>query len=1027
MNEDIKAVDEFPENLSEFEKHIPNGPAHNIYLIQTHDKDGNLTGEAYGKNLLTDNGLYKLNSTSYNIYAFVGDSDQEPTLDACKINGSCIFSSSMTNTSTSRYIYPMTYDSTTHLMSSRAQVRQDRYDYNPSLVSGATSADFYIREFGLGNSKTDLYYHSNIYDADGNKTYIVKRPDEQLTITTYLSVSINVDLIKQLYDKQIYMFIDPEQLTYQHLLNGDYMYNTMMPMNNSYRIYHNLYNYNPHTSTYICHGDILSSVTDHSLTLTCNGPNNLYEYKYDYVAAFVYCFDQDVCSQESIHSESFFALTFDELSEPEELTTYWAHTNDSSSADFYDIFGSVSYAYYSNYNKNAYGQGELPCSNFHITDLAMYNHLTKEWDIPVEYENTDYDHKYRYFTFCHLVGYLYVNFNDKNITAYVFINPRTDIGISYFDTSGVTVYATDEYWDTSTWELISDIKNIPTGVDENGNPALGNRRYYIQTSGSLGGMWPHHDYQTNHKLIPRKAAYNIAPDLIPVNSTISYGCNAKPLSSDEMGWFATDSQIIYPDLADGVKAFGLSYNAPPVENYKYSADPNKLGYSNLRWATSDGKKVLIGYSTTDNADYNNTVTNGVSNVTYRPKLYNFQNFRVFDVSDPSVDELPYQDLTLVFGGDGRLRQYDQAPHISWCDEGFLVIQDKYINDCAVVDISNGEGGTQAYTSYVIQNCQWCQGLNRSHRCFYLDTSNTTESKIFNVFDMRTREVIDTFTLPTNLTWTIDGTFGWKDFCYVKATNNTSETSTFLYNLVDRQLTQISDSWTAMSWYDDAYMYNGYYREELSVDEVYILCQPGLDCRTLYITADAPEKFNYFTKNNTENISNYAYYPMKTKGMLKYSQDGKQLFYTCVGLPKYSTATSISDFRYIAACVFDMGHIIDNGGLERFNGGDMIRIATADAYRAFLSGYVCIYKDGIIIKKYDSYSVDWYPIEQIIPKKMTGTTTTINAYNDPVRVQGKTWSLKLTNDMSQVLAISDNNTTPTTEGESTNTESSDTSG
>lgn len=1017
MNKEIERLNEFPESLSRFEKIIPHGEAHNIYLIQTHDMNGNLTGEAYGKNLLTDNGLYKLNTTypsDDSLRMWVGDSDQEPVLDKCAINGSCIFSSSMTNVNHSRSVLPMTFDRETRLMSSRAKIRQDQYDYNPSLKSGAVSEDYYIREFGIGSSTTNLFYHSNVYDVDGNKSYIIKRPNERLTITTYIGASINVDLINQLYDKQIFMFIEPRFLTYERSLyktgsSSEYTgYVAMLPIRNACEDYVSgrWSNGYPHSSSGISYMIPATPPTGHTITGTIDGPNYLYEYKYDYLSACGFGFNGNNLVKESIFSTTFFALTFDKLPEPEELSTEWAHTDNAGSNYFQSIFGRESYNHYSGSDRDKYGYGELPCTNFTITDLSMYNHLTKEWDIPLEYENSDYDWAHQYHTFCHTIGSLYTTFNGKNITAYVFINPRTDIGIKSFNASSITLYATDEYWDTSTWELISDIKNVPTGVDENGNPALGNRRYYVQTSGTLQALYPTHDCP-KHKLIPRKESYNIAPDLVPTKSEPSeYHC-ARPLSSDEMSWFATYSQVIYPDLEDGVKTFDLSYNSPPVVNY--TAD-NKIGYRELRWMTADGKKILMGFCSTSDVDYDNYYTGG-KYVTYRPKLYNFQNFRIIDVSNPAVDELPYQDITQVFG-DGRSRSYDQAPHVSWCDEGFLCVQDRYVNDFAIVDISGGEDGTQDYTSYVIQNAQWCQGLNRSHNCFYLDTSNTTESKTFNVFDMRTKEIIDTFTLPTNLTWTINGTFGWREFLYVKATSNSNETSIFFYNLNDKQLIQINEGWGAGSWFDGSYMYNGNYREEMSVDEVYMLNQPYSDSiySTFYITSNAPEKINYFVKNNSSNISDYARYNGKLKGMLKYSQDGKQLFYSCIGDGLKIGSGSSDVAERCRALVFDMGHIIDNGGIERFNGHDMIKTYTLSGSSYNSMGYTCLYKDGLIVKRYNTFDINWYPVESIIPKKITGTTTTINAYNDPIRVQGKTFSIKLTNDMSQVLAISDNNTT-----------------
>ena len=67
--------------------------------------------------------------------------------------------------------------------------------------------------------------------------------------------------------------------------------------------------------------------------------------------------------------------------------------------------------------------------------------------------------------------------NNTIMTAYVYVNQHTEDPILKIDSALTTVYATDTYWDTSTWQFISDLTNIPV--------ALQTKRYYITTSNSI--------------------------------------------------------------------------------------------------------------------------------------------------------------------------------------------------------------------------------------------------------------------------------------------------------------------------------------------------------------------------------------------------------------------------------------------------------------------------------------------------------------------------------------------------------------
>ena len=66
----------------EFASRIPNGHFHNIYVIQTEDKNGNITDTKFGKNLMTDYGLENCRNYGIgNIYLYFGEGSTPPSFD----------------------------------------------------------------------------------------------------------------------------------------------------------------------------------------------------------------------------------------------------------------------------------------------------------------------------------------------------------------------------------------------------------------------------------------------------------------------------------------------------------------------------------------------------------------------------------------------------------------------------------------------------------------------------------------------------------------------------------------------------------------------------------------------------------------------------------------------------------------------------------------------------------------------------------------------------------------------------------
>ena len=107
-----------PENIKRFMKNIKNGNLHNIYYIRSVDKEGNITGEAYGKNLLTDYGLSIITSNYSSTFVpkmFLSTSQTPPELGVSTLTD--IFGPAGTVVDHSAQLYPIEYDPDKHTVS----------------------------------------------------------------------------------------------------------------------------------------------------------------------------------------------------------------------------------------------------------------------------------------------------------------------------------------------------------------------------------------------------------------------------------------------------------------------------------------------------------------------------------------------------------------------------------------------------------------------------------------------------------------------------------------------------------------------------------------------------------------------------------------------------------------------------------------------------------------------------------------------------------------------------------------------
>lgn len=740
-NEQIMCSDDFPESLKRFSENINkknpglHSENHNLYLLQTTDRDGNVTGEAYGMNLMTNkcfnimyytHDAYFINEDRYRIY--IGNGTDEPVLTNNALY-SPITTVGSTYVSVTRSYYPFKYNSDTDIASVNKLNYKGYFDYN---ISGITE-DKEITEIGYGYSTTDLYTHAKIYDSEGNPSSITKRVNERLTITMYISCCCKMSIIENAYNNKIYMFLNPIVFEpYSGQVDGSYGWNYWVGgFGRDTHLVHHAVNdsekklsdnsYSVDNHLYLFRSAFKEQIDDNLIIgrAKINSSGFFLESSNQYVSNMIYS-TSSLDMNSTVGSCAFYIIKSVQLPEPEVLSNKSITTNSISSSLITDQFGLSS--------------SSLPCTNFNITSLLMYNHITKEWDIGESYlndPNSDYNSTF------YIAGSLWITFQGKSITAYVFTNIRTDLPITSFNNSNIVLYATDKYWDTSTWELISNL----SGVDE----SLQCKRYYIITNGDLVKLDPYRD-MIYHQIITNKDSYSL-----PITK-VTVGDDLKCLTSDKYGWIMSSKYLIYPNTENGCVYYELTVGSN-----------NAIPDYTWRWTTEEGDKLIFVYREKD------STTN-----------YYDMYVRIYDTTNPD-SEPTYVDVKLDL--PEQLNSYSM--YCECTDSGMLVCKggnsgkNHYM---IIIDIYGiGEGPIQHRIDDVQIHCV----LNRSDNVVYYkyDSINT-----YRIYDMKSQTIIDSFIIPTDYTYS--GICGWKDFIYVRVKDSSDSYTIFYYNTDLHSLQQL---------------------------------------------------------------------------------------------------------------------------------------------------------------------------------------------------------------------------------------------
>lgn len=462
----------------------------NLYVLQKIDKDGNVTGEYYGMNMMTDYGMnqYFLQNDTFptNIYIGNGTGSFNHTTNA--LLSAVTTTASTLSSSTKSYAYPMYYDNISGLITCVCKYIDVYFDYN---ISGITDT-ITISEYGIGTAYNALWTHSWVYDITGAQTYVTKETNEKLSITVFLCMSYYESLITDGYADERYTMITTMARFFNRMAeNNIYTYKR-----------YNRGNARSYTNTKSkFENNTIDFVTNLTEFTMYNGSGN----DSGYIDGFV-----------QWHS-GFMTLEPQRLDTPEnfEVTIYPMNNTPTGLSD---NFGHPD-------KTSQFTQAD-------ITSVALFNYKTGNWD---NYESFINDKNYCYCETPLATQFatpIYYTNNNTVVLMYVYQNIRVDdpiIGLKNLDLS--TVYATNKYWDVSSWIFISDFNNIPEAAQT--------ARYWITTTNQVS-IDPIRKSKA-FRLIPTNGDYEVLGEWTGTGTGCYSTCD-----NYEYGWYMHGNTVFVP-------------------------------------------------------------------------------------------------------------------------------------------------------------------------------------------------------------------------------------------------------------------------------------------------------------------------------------------------------------------------------------------------------------------------------------------------------------------------------------------------
>lgn len=955
------------------------GYCHNMYYLVSEDRDGNITNEGFAVNVMTDYGVdqaYIQGRSYFDYYLWIGAGLTDPQPTSSSSMEDSIATTSAINSDTKWEYIDDRYYSDTQIVVSRTRALICYYDYT------VFDENKTVTEIGVGTGRNNLIYHSRVYDAEGNPSSFVKKVNEKLTIYVYVGIACKMgDIIDRNWAKGIYTMFRPYYFfkkyvydrwqTFQYFLKPNFRNDTREEGSATD-------NYSDRENGYT------KTFSNNVLTVqkNTNAISFLITDKYFYISDVIVSGPNNGYYIDDLYKDQGWLMLYKpKLETPEKIESYNVFTDDCGSTQLKYVFG------YGTDNRDKHIMGYIPVTDFDIsgTDAGMwmYNCQDDDWNIPetfVNAKNACYDCEYLIYSISHTQ---YVDFLQANRTFRIYLNHRNDIPITKIDKPGYTFYATDRYWDPSSWELILDINNLPQSAQ--------NKRFYITFTDSFKytSGWPYNSYadgsgynllpvvrnQTYHSIQPKTPYYYCDYGKTSSQPRSDGSSRAgKCVSDNTYGYIATLGWLMYPETDDPNPTTYTDASATNNEfwyRYPLNGTGNIEPHSCLLWNTKNGDKIIVQ----GNESWNN-------------------GFRVYTPNvDPSIAPT-YEDVLV---GDNTT--FADMPHWSYSDEGYVAMSyitgSRRVNQTFILDVY-GTNGPEIKT---LNDHKCAHIVDLTHYICALNT-NITDHLSFDVIDMRTMTVEQTFDFPAGVSF--KGMCAYDDFIYIRVVVSSTNTM-YLYRISTQTLVALTFDSKLLDINTSSY-YRHIQRAVRSVGN----CPAGMVMLGSYESYDS---------STSRHILFNSTIPEKVTNLFNFDGDGHQSLWAGIRNQAADMKYTNDNKQLLLVFANRRNHVVDMGRLLNKQTQETANYTLE--WRKFYNeepdnGYaMTVYKNSIaLLRPYyreGSWSSDYtwrtaayiYPIESFVPHKVIGYTKTICSYNNPKRVSScKGMKFQFSNDITQ---------------------------
>jgi len=658
--------------------HRPSGGFSNLYVIKCINDDGTVVDEKYGMNLFTDIGIkrFLVDRASFPQYLYVGDgtgtidrgsdSNGKHTL-LRKIPDFVEYAKSITDTTS--YAYPLyyaaNYTSGTEIGLVTAVMRYKTFTFRKDQNQPAAShTDFPIYEYGIGEDIDHLWTHSFVYNSLGQQTFVNRWVADNLVFEVYLCFSYYESQITAANATGVFPIITGVQ----RFMNKMEVSNVHTYKRNNIKVARSVNK----TSTAFVEDKVGVTYNLNEFQIINNT-----EDAQGYVDGFAQYYNG-------------FTLITPESASPAEAFVSGVLANRP------DQFTDVE-----SFSKKFGVSSVTPFTKANITYVNTYDYTSDTWTMPVRF-NAAASHDY-----CEtpmqptLSTLIYYTNNHAYIPMYVYLNTNTADDILAIRSTCETIYATDKYWDVSTWTNITNFSEIPVGCK--------NARYWIASSNTTqsqittvraSGLF----YVKPHAGSGDSDGYRLLPfEKIHRNHT----CVAKANSTYH--WYAIDNRI-YIDAG--------------TNSYTFTTGESSYSINDSDWFTYD-KWAFISQG------------------------YNIKYISLYDMSNATSEQPTKNNITIPFTSSSA---YVNLSFITESKTGLFCFSRGDNNEAVVIDLSGSTFDINV-NSYKFQNCSIASCIDNTKKIAYVDTTTTS----VKVFDYTTQTHVYSKLLPS--------TFGTATFIF----------------------------------------------------------------------------------------------------------------------------------------------------------------------------------------------------------------------------------------------------------------------